>query len=134
MTSTPDTATGECRSVLLVEDDPDIRASLEEALEWEGYRVVTAANGRDALARLPRMARPCLILLDLMMPVMNGWEFADALEKNDRLAAIPIVVVTAFADQAGDKKSSIGTGEVVRKPVDLDVLLRLVRRYCGPAS
>ena len=129
-------ATGECRSILLVEDEPDIRTSLQEALEWEGYHVVTAANGREALACLPNMARPCLILLDLMMPVMNGWEFADALKTNDCLAAIPIVVVTAFADEARgerERASAIGTREVVRKPVDLDLLLRLVHRYCGPA-
>jgi CheY-like chemotaxis protein len=77
------------------------------------------------------MKRPCLILLDLMMPVMNGWEFAQALEAEDTLAAIPIILVTALADEA--RKKTLGTHkrEVVKKPVDIDLLLRLVERYCG---
>jgi CheY-like chemotaxis protein len=132
MSSPTPEATGGCRSILLVEDEPEIRSSLKEALEWEGYQVVSASNGREALDCLPNLVRPCLILLDLMMPVMNGWEFAKALEANDTLAAIPIVVVTAFADEA--QRQKIGTREVVRKPVDLDLLLRLVKRYCGPCS
>jgi CheY-like chemotaxis protein len=121
--------TDACRSILLVEDDPDIQESLKDALEWEGYHVVGASNGREALDRLPGMPRPCLILLDLMMPVMNGWEFAQAVQTDVMLAAIPIVVVSAFTDEAETKK--IRTREVVKKPVDLDLLLRVVKRYCG---
>ncbi len=119
----------QCRSILVVEDEADIRLSLQEALEWEGYRVFAASNGREALARLPNMPSPCLILLDLMMPVMNGWEFAAAVREDDILATIPIVVVTAFAHEV--QRRTIGEREVVCKPIDLDLLLRLVTRYCG---
>jgi CheY-like chemotaxis protein len=125
-------ATGGCRSILVVEDEPEIRTSLKEALEWEGYDVVAAANGREALECLHGMERPCLILLDLMMPVMNGWEFAEAVRADDVLAANPIIIITAFTDEAHRKK--LGTCEVVRKPVNLEHLLRLVKRHCGPWS
>jgi two-component system chemotaxis response regulator CheY len=120
---------GQCRSVLLVEDDEDIRESLNEALAWEGYHVVAASNGREALDRLRNMPRPFIILLDLMMPVMNGWDFADALQADEMLATIPVVVVSAFSDEADIKK--IRSTGVISKPVDLDLLLRLVKRHCG---
>jgi CheY-like chemotaxis protein len=132
MGSTPTTKNCQCRCILVVEDEAEIRLSLKEALEWEGYRVISAANGREALERLLRMNdpnAPCVILLDLMMPVMNGWEFAAALKADDVRADIPIVVVTAFPDEAQQK--TVGEEEVVSKPVDLDRLLVLVSRYCG---
>jgi CheY-like chemotaxis protein len=95
----------------------------------EGYRVVGAANGREALDRLPSMPKPSLILLDLMMPVMNGWEFAEALQADVEFAAIPIVVLTAFGREL--EKHSISTQGVIAKPVDLDRLFRLVKGFCG---
>lgn len=117
------------RSILLVEDDPEIRESLKEALELEGYDVVPAANGREALDRLAHERKPCLILLDLMMPVMNGWEFAEALQGNAELAAIPIIVVTAFGQEL--QRSKITSQDVLAKPVDLDRLFRSVKCICG---
>jgi CheY-like chemotaxis protein len=117
-------------SILLVEDEPDIRASLKDALELEGYHVVAAPNGREALDRLPQMPRPCLILLDLMMPVMDGWEFAEHLQADAAHAAIPIVVVTAFSQEA-EKRRRIETRGVVPKPVNLDRLFGVVKRFCG---
>jgi CheY-like chemotaxis protein len=120
---------GACRSILLVEDDPLIRESLQDALELEGYRIVAASNGREALDKLPSMSRPCLILLDLMMPVMNGWEFADALQGDLELAEIPIVVLTAFGQEL--QRQKIATRGVIPKPVDLDRLFRLVEGFCG---
>jgi CheY-like chemotaxis protein len=68
------------RNILLIEDESDIRTILKDALEWEGYRVYTASNGREGMEILLGMPAPSLILLDLMMPVMNGWEFANALQ------------------------------------------------------
>ena len=115
-----------CKNILIVEDDEDIRDAMQMALRSEGYEVFTAANGKEGLGILPRMARPCLILLDLMMPVMNGWEFSKALEKDMVLAGIPIVIVTAFEDQGGTIKSK----GIIKKPVDLDALFRIVRKWC----
>ena len=118
-----------CRSILLVEDDQEIRESLKDALEMEGYEIVTASNGREALDTLPTMRKPCLILLDLMMPVMNGWEFAEALQGDAELAEIPIVVVTAFGQEL--QRSKITSQDVIPKPVDLDRLFRSVKCFCG---
>jgi len=117
------------RSILLVEDEPEIRESLKDALESEGYEVVTASNGQEALDVLSTIRKPCLILLDLMMPVMNGWEFAEALQADSELAEIPIIVVTAFGQEL--QRSRIATWDVIPKPVDLDRLFRSVKCFCG---
>src|SRR5262245_40170839 len=86
------------RDILLIEDDVDIRTILKDALEWEGYRVYTASNGQEGIDILPEIPAPGLILLDLMMPIMNGWEFADALETYHPYSDIPIVTISAFSD------------------------------------
>jgi CheY-like chemotaxis protein len=117
-----------CHTVLVVEDDPAIRNFLKLALEAEGYRVETATQGQEALDMLPKLPTPCLILLDLMMPVMDGWEFARALRKDMILASIPVALVTAYAEEA---KTFSGAQTVIRKPIDLDLLLQVVRRFCG---
>lgn len=119
---------GRC-TVLVVEDDRDIRESLEDVLTAEGYRVVTAENGRQGLDRLREETDPCIILLDLMMPVMSGGEFLAELRANDVLATIPVVVVSAWPDEAALVRSQ--TQGYVKKPVALDVLLELVARYCS---
>ena len=95
-------------------------------LEMEGYHVVTAADGREGLERLSRLPEPGLVLLDLMMPVMNGWEFLEAV-KRTKYAKIPIVIVTAYADQAGPT-TCVG---MIGKPIKLDALLNVVRKWCG---
>jgi CheY-like chemotaxis protein len=112
---------------LIVEDDEGIRETLRFALELEQYEVFTAANGHEGLQQLSQIPRPNLILLDLMMPVMNGWEFADALEKDMLLMTIPVVLVTAY----GDRADSIRAHGVVKKPVDLDSLLQTVESVCA---
>jgi CheY-like chemotaxis protein len=119
------TTTG-TRTILVVEDEPDIRQSLKMALEMEGYSVATAENGRVALDLLSRSAPPCLILIDLMMPVMNGWEMLRELRADATLASIPVVVVTAFADHPW----GVDTAALLRKPVELDQLYACVERYC----
>ena len=116
-----------CQHILVIEDEADIRLALKEALEWQGYRVVTASNGREALDLLSRILLPCLILLDLMMPVMNGWEFSETLRTDKKFASIPIIVVTAYTGRVGE----IGAQETIRKPIDLNILFRLVTKYCG---
>jgi len=116
------------RNILLIEDESDIRTILKDALEWEGYCVYTASNGKEGIKILLEMPTPGLILLDLMMPVMNGWEFAHALQTDHAYTEIPIVALSAFSDP--DK--TIQAKGFIKKPVDLDILLGLVREHCGP--
>jgi CheY-like chemotaxis protein len=116
--------------ILIVEDDADIRESLTVALEWEGFEVFSAANGREGIEALAVLPAPCLILLDLMMPVMNGWEFAAALGTEPRLATIPIVVVSAFSERG----EAIAAKAFLSKPIALDLLLDLAERYCGKGA
>jgi CheY-like chemotaxis protein len=117
---------------MIVEDDSEIRETLKEIIELEGYTVYTAPDGKKALEMLRNAHdRPCLVLLDLMMPVMNGWELLELREQDVLLATIPVVVVSAAGDRA---KNTHATG-YIKKPVDIDVLLGTIRQYCGePAS
>lgn len=114
-------------SILLVEDDDSIREMLQIALEFEGYRVRTASNGKEGLKVLATTPPPCLVLLDLTMPVMNGWEFARELRNDDVFDAVPIVIVTAF----GEHELPAQAESVITKPVDLDSLLECVKKHCG---
>lgn len=119
-----------CHEILIVEDDESIRDVLKSALEFEGYNVHTAVNGQDGLDLLPKIKKPCLILLDLMMPVMDGWTFVENItkEKDTKLIAIPIVVVSAFTNDKDEKLKSVRS--IIKKPVDLDQLLKQVEIYC----
>jgi len=113
--------------ILVVEDDEDIRDSLREALESDGYQVVTAEDGKEGLQALDEMPRPCLILLDLMMPVMNGWQFLEKMKEDTTLATIPVVAVTA----AGERGNTAQADMLIKKPVNLDHLLEVIKRYCA---
>lgn len=115
------------RHILVVEDDVDVRETLEDILESEGYTVTTAANGQEALERLSGAALPCVVLLDLMMPVMNGREFLAALRRDPVLANLPVVVATAWPIEA---EEAPGHQELLAKPYDLRNLLEVVRRHC----
>ena len=115
-------------AVLVVEDEQDIRETLRDILEMEGYRVHCASNGKEALDALAEMPRPRLILLDLMMPVMSGYELLQALRANDDLSSIPVTVVSAVGE-----KLTEGTS-VLRKPVDLETLLHAVDEGCRSAT
>jgi CheY-like chemotaxis protein len=119
-------------SVLIVEDDADVREALVFFLQGEGYEVVEAGHGAEALQELHRNDRVGLILLDLMMPVMNGWEFRAAQTNDPRLAAIPVVIITAD-HSAARKAADAGAAGCLLKPVDLPDLLDYVGRYCGSA-
>jgi len=111
--------------VLLIEDDADIRETIATVLELEGYKVQATANGREALAHLSAGFRPQVILLDLMMPVMDGWEFRKRQLLDEALARIPTVVMSG--DASVDKKaSSIGVRHSLGKPITLDALLSMV--------
>src|SRR5258706_14472013 len=88
------------KTILLIEDDPDIREELADVLDARGYHVLVAANGKAGLDLLATMESPCLILLDLMMPVMHGWEFLEAKAKTAALSEIPVVILSAFEHSA----------------------------------
>ncbi|MEP6694219.1 MAG: response regulator [Chloroflexota bacterium] len=119
------------KRVLVVDDDASIRELLSSALEDDGYEVVPATNGADALAVCARW-RPDVIVLDLMMPVMDGWTFAKRLHENADISSIPIVVLSAANDLARHAKT-IGAADVVGKPFDLDQLLPKVARAAEAA-
>ena len=116
------------RAVLIVEDDADVRTSLATLIEFEGYRVLEAANGVDAL-RLCRSSEVCLILLDIFMPVMNGWAFLDERDEDPLLAALPVVVVTADS-AAAEVAAQRAVVAALIKPVDHDRLLELIEQHC----
>jgi CheY-like chemotaxis protein len=118
------------RLLLVVDDDPGIRESLADLLHDEGYVVMTAVNGQDALTRLRASgSRPCVILLDLMMPVMSGPEFYDEMRSDPGLADIPVVVISADGN-AKLKAQSMG-GELIPKPVRFETVLHAVENHCA---
>jgi CheY-like chemotaxis protein len=118
------------RHVMIVEDDDDIRESLVEFLEEHGYRPVEAHHGRDALHKLSASAhRPRLIVLDLMMPVMDGCGFREEQLRHPELACIPVVVISAYRD--ADERATALNLQHLKKPLDLRELLRVVQHHCA---
>jgi CheY-like chemotaxis protein len=115
-------------SILVVEDEHPIRDVITEILEDEGYRVVAATNGLEALTYLREHAHPRLILLDLGMPIMTGWEFREHQQRDPRLANIPVVVMSALPDLYR-KAAALNVADCLDKPVNLDTLLGTVARY-----
>lgn len=116
--------------ILIVEDDADLREMMAQLLTLEGYRAETVANGRDALEYLHRGDPPDLILLDLMMPIMDGWEFRRRQREDPALANVPVVVLSAL-DQT--RAADLGGTAFLKKPLDFDRLLDLVRQHCQTA-
>lgn len=112
--------------LMIVDDEESIRLLLEEFLLMEGYSTISAANGKEALELLNKGSRPCLILLDMMMPVMNGRDFLDALLDDVQLSSIPVLFVSAFENI--DTRGAIG---VLKKPVDINKLLAYLAQYCS---
>jgi CheY-like chemotaxis protein len=112
-------------TVLVVEDDEDLRVMMCDALELNGYAVVAAENGQDALDKIGGIETICVVILDLLMPVMNGWELVQKLRERADLAAVPIVIHTSAPDAAPE-----GAARVLQKPVLFDRLLSIVREYC----
>lgn len=118
-------------NILVVEDDADIVEGVQMLLEAEGYRVGVASNGREAIEALARAdPLPSLILLDLMMPVMNGFEFREAQLADPRIAAVPVVLMTADS-HVKEKTTRIGAAGALAKPFDIDEVLRVVKRFAG---
>jgi CheY-like chemotaxis protein len=112
--------------ILVVEDDPDAREALVALLQMKGYRAVPAGNGKEALDYLHKAPLPDLIILDLWMPVMDGWQFRAEQIKDPRLKKVPVIVVTALSDRA-----DVDANEIIIKPVDVERLLATVSQYCS---
>jgi CheY-like chemotaxis protein len=125
MSSQPDGGT----SVLLVEDDEIVRRALKMVLEWEGYRVDCAANGQEGLDFLRAGGLPSIILLDMMMPVLDGKQFRQEQKGDPRFASIPLIVVSGahFA-------STVDGDHLVRKPFEVQELLSAIRDHTTRAS
>jgi CheY-like chemotaxis protein len=121
---------GRSPAVLLIEDADDIREAFADVLSFAGYEVFAAADGRDALERMEAGLTPDLIVTDLMMPVMNGYEFLQAIRKRAEWARIPVVIVSA--NRNFDEKD-LGVTRVVRKPVTVDRLIAEVARAAALA-
>ena len=113
--------------LFLIEDEPDIRDSLRDVLEMEGYEVQTASNGREAQEALRHLPTPELILLDMLMPVMNGKEFRHWQLEVPRLSQVPVIVLSADPSQ----RSNDGSVLHLQKPVDLSELLSAVKSVCA---
>lgn len=119
--------------VLIIDDDYDVRSGIAEVLADEGYALATAAHGEEALRLLRDGLRPSLILLDLMMPVMDGEAFCRLWHEDDELRRIPVVVLSADAS-ATEKTRRCGATGVLKKPVQLDQLLTVVARYASASA
>jgi CheY-like chemotaxis protein len=115
--------------VLLVEDDDSNREALSDFLRDEGYEVAATANGAEALDYLRSSPAPGLILLDLMMPVMNAWEFRAEQRRHPALAEIPVILLSA-GYRVEEEAKSFGAAGVLRKPPDLEDLLAAISQHC----
>ena len=118
---------GSARTVLVVDDDPGILDVLEQALDAEGYRVVMANNGREALAQAAA-DQPDIMLVDLMMPIMDGWQFVRECRGIEHCAGTPVIILSA-ARNVEQAARDLGVQAVVSKPFDLDNLLDLIASH-----
>ena len=120
-------------SILVIEDDQDIRMFLKALLRTEGHQVKTAQNGADALRQLGDDLNPDLIVVDLMMPKMNGWEFRRVQRRTEQIQDIPIIIVSGVSDTA-DPERKLSPDAILRKPLDPDAFLETVGRFNGEAT
>jgi CheY-like chemotaxis protein len=118
-------------AILIVDDDNDVRNALSELLEEEGFSVEGAPNGREALARLRGGAHPAVILLDLMMPGMDGWDFRSEQMRDPQLAAVPVVIVSASGFSRESIRTQFRPAAYVEKPIERTALLDVIRALVG---
>jgi CheY-like chemotaxis protein len=118
-------------TVLVVDDERSIVEALSDLLESEGYRVATATDGIEALEKLLGGLRPSLIVLDLMMPRMDGWDFRHAQMNFPGLKDIPVIILTAAGFSEASVKAQFGEVELVSKPFAPQYLLQVVQQSCG---
>ena len=130
LATTPSPSATSGATILVVDDDEVVRNVIRSLLEHAGYKVICAANGAEALALLGQMPRPGAILVDLFMPEMNGWKFANELQSRAELGQVPIIVVTGAGSHWG---IPVPEDRFIRKPLDLGRLLKLLAELV-PAS
>jgi CheY-like chemotaxis protein len=126
--SVSEEATAKRCLVAIIEDDTEFRDMLRELLEEERYDVVALSNGAEALETLRGDTLPNVILLDVSMPVMDGFDFLRFRNDDPQLAAVPVVLVT---NAKPHERPTIGVNDVVRKPIDIDEILFAIKRYCS---
>jgi CheY-like chemotaxis protein len=123
-----------CQPILIIEDEPDLRETLKDLLEISGFKVLTASNGKEGLEHIRSTGNPCLILLDLMMPVMNGWQFLEALQVDtEPVQKRPSVVVVSAAADLVEVDRKYGC-VLMRKPVNIHELIHLAHQHCDAAA
>jgi len=115
------------KKIMVVDDEPDILTTVGKILELNGYEVITAVNGRDCLSKL-NANTPDLILLDIMMPEMNGWDVAARIKENPRWNTIPIVFLTAKGDVMSKSMGSLAAEDYITKPFDIKDLKNRVEK------
>jgi CheY-like chemotaxis protein len=120
---------------MVIDDDRDVSGAITEALRDAAYEAIAAANGREALEKLRTLDQmPCVLLLDLMMPEMDGWSFRNEQLDDPALREIPVVVMTAHGGPHDPPVREVGDSDMLRKPVGLQTLLDKVEQYCGRAT
>ena len=117
------------KNVLVIDDDYDIRDLVVFYLNSKGYEAVGASNGKDAIAHLQTEIKPALIILDLMMPVMDAWEFREAQQSDPAIGEIPVVLISA-TDEVSDHVIPLAAAGFIRKPIDFNHLLATVEQHC----
>jgi CheY-like chemotaxis protein len=113
-------------TVLIVEDEEDLRELMRDALQMRGYSVVTAEEGTDALRKLDDIGPPCVILLDLLMPGMNGWDLFEKLRERPELSSVPVIIHSSASSRA-----PAGVTRVLQKPLAFERLISVVAEYCS---
>jgi CheY-like chemotaxis protein len=121
------------QEILIVEDDSALREALAQVLTDEGYELLSARDGLEAVNCLKKGHRPDVILLDLSMPVVNGWEFRMFQKRDPDLADIPVILITAGA-YSRDEVAWLEPSALLHKPLDLPYLLSVIRQYCAASE
>lgn len=118
------------RKIMIVEDDRDIRRNVSRLLSSEGYAVEVAGDGQEALTLLQSTSEmPCVIILDLMMPIMDGFQFREQQAKLPSISQIPVIIMTADG-HIDEKKIRTGANLALKKPTDIDTILNAVHQFC----
>jgi CheY-like chemotaxis protein len=117
-----------CKKLLIVEDDEAIRQMMQDVLEIEGYEILSAADGGEGIKLLNSSSEtPCVIILDMMMPNVNGWQFLDEQRVNPKFSGIPVIVCSAYTESA----KAVRPSAFVEKPVQLPKLTQAVKAFCA---
>ena len=119
----------EAPTILLVDDHADLRQAIRDVLKGEGFQVVEASDGKAAVDLLAKDPLPALIILDIAMPHMNGWEFLFVIAQSCRLSGIPVILASGEEPTGSEVRPGGVVRAFLRKPVDFDVLLSAIRRF-----